>query len=286
MKIVLTLFSVLYATFSLSAPWGGGTVGYNPMGGGFLTNPNPSFYHPGSGSLNPTFSYTQQPSGFQFNSTGQQQGISSSLISQKAKKIIGKWRQSVISNQENPQKITTPTRTITSDRRTLDSALRARGLTPDQTNTIGQIKLLLDLAEIRALTKEVKKYSASFPDTYSSVVSGKTDEKKTSSYTSKRNKLASLLKKFQNFLSRFPQYYQNPPELLVGLQDTLVAGQKAFEEYQQFSNCFSSPDLPYCAELAQKSSGSERGSPFGRGDEYEEDWDVDEQGYDQEYDYR
>ena len=86
MKIILTLFSVLYATFSFSAPWGGGTVGYNPMGGGFLTNPNPSFYHSGAGNLSPTFSYTQQPAGFQFNSTGQQQGISSSFISQKAKK--------------------------------------------------------------------------------------------------------------------------------------------------------------------------------------------------------
>ncbi|MDC0348825.1 hypothetical protein OAN21_00250 [Alphaproteobacteria bacterium] len=283
MKIILTLALVIYSTLSFSAPWGGGSVGYNPMGGGFLTSPNPSFYRPGAGNLNPSFSYTQQQPGFQFNNMGQQQGISSSLISQKAKKIIGKWRQKVVSNQEKPEKIVSSISTITSDRRTLDSALRTRGLTPDQTNAIGQINLLLDLAEIRALEKKSKKDLERFPDDYSSSVSGKTNQKEISSYTSKRNRLAFLLKKFQSFLSRFPQYYQNPPELLIGLQDTLVAGQKAFEEYQQFSNCFSSPDLPYCAELAQKTS--ERGRSSRREDEeggYEdEDLDLDDQEYQQ-----
>lgn len=244
------------SSFAIVSPWGGGTM-YNPLGnpGGAVLGPvAPPFYNPGPGYLPPSFSYTQQPS----LNPNQPQSFKSGL-STDAKNVIGKWTLRVDEFRSSPGKITDTNTQINKDRQILSNALKLQGLTSDDLNNVGKINLLLDLAEVRALTAQVSAAQTSFPDTYRNIIGDKktTDSKnkpqKKEWYITKRDRLRILLQEFQQYLSRNPQYAQNPPDLLVGLMGSLTEGSDALDKYNQFCNCLSSANLPYCKTLAQPS---------------------------------
>lgn len=283
---IFLVLAVYSSSFAVVSPWGGGTM-YNPMGnpGGPILGPvAPPYYNPGPGGLAPSFSYTQQPS----FAPNQQQSFKSGL-STDAKNVIGKWTLRVDQFRGSPGKITDTSDQINKDRQILNDALKAPGLTSDDLNSAGKINLLLDLAEVRALAAQVSKAQSSFPDTYRNIIGDKktTDPKskpqKKEWYITKRDRLRTLLQEFQQFLNRNPQYTQNPPDLLVGLMSSLTEGSDALDKYNQFCNCLTSANLPYCKTLAQpsqKTSKQQSQDPYNRG------FNSNSGGDDEEYDDR
>ena len=83
-----------------------------------------------------------------------------------------------------------------------------------------------------------------------------------------------------------PNYYQNPPPLLVGLGVSLDNGAKALEKYQQYCSCLENPTLPYCSAITtiQKKAQRLQGSGFQEDDRFEEDSDPQYFGQGQGYD--
>jgi hypothetical protein len=271
------------AISSFAAPWGGGTIRYNPLtGGGFLTGRGPSappFYNPGPGGLSPIFSYTQSPYG------PNQLNVRSNL-STEAKKVIGKWTLRADELRENPEKITDTNEVINNDRNTLENALKAPNLTQDERNSIGQILTLLKLAEVRMLTSQVAKAKEYFPDSYRTITG---DQKASSSrrerdkkpkkkdwYTVKRDRLDTLLISLKKFLNSNPQFKKTPPDLLIGILTAIEEGDNALNIYSQLCSCLDSPNLPYCKTLVRTSAQKETNRRSSRLDPYNRDEDEDE----------
>lgn len=249
----------LLSLSSIASLWGQGSS-YNPFGipQGGVVGPvmTPPLYNPGPGNLAPAFSYVQQPI------ISPSQPIARSGLSKEAKSVIGKWTLRADQYTSSPSKITDKVDQINKDRRILQEAERAGGLTPQDRESIAQIKLLLNLAEVRALINLVSTAEASFSGTFSKTVgySNEGAQNRQSQllskdwYDDKRNRLQVLLKDLQVFLSRHPEYAQNPPDLLIGLSTTYRDGIEALNKYNQFCNCLESPNLKGCTTLAQTSS--------------------------------
>lgn len=257
-------------SFAIVSPWTGG-ASYNPFGIPQGPRPmmSPPLYNPGPGNLAPAFSYVQQPA-----ATPLQPMVRSGL-SKDAKSVIGKWTLRADQYNSSPSKITDSVDQITKDRRILTEAEKAGGLTSEDIESIGQIKLLLNLAEVRALIKLVSNAQTGFPNAFAAIVGDNTRSSSRDSnqskplskdwYDSKRNRLQILLKDLGGFLSRRPEYAQNPPDLLVGLLNTYNDGQEALNKYNQFCNCLENPNAKGCSTLAQAKSKPDNQSRNRRG---------------------
>lgn len=270
-SIFLSTTLVAFSSFAGITPWMGGPI-YNPMGnpGGFLTAPANSGY----------------------NTVYNQQGLRSGL-SQEARNVIARWTLKVDNSRETPKKITDGTPQINADRRVLDDALKTPGVTMDELNSIGQIKVLLNLAEVRQLTNQAATAQTSFPATYRNLIGEQKSQRypdrggqsRTEDwYTAKRDRLRVLLNDLQEFLNRSPQFAQNPPDLLIGLLPSLQAGSQALDLYNKFCNCFTNANLSYCKTLAQAApSKGGRGFSSGFSDDDSDNRDDrfdDNQGFD------
>jgi hypothetical protein len=237
-------------SFAIVSPWTGGTS-YNPFGIPQGPRPmmSPPLYNPGPGNLAPAFSYVQQPA------ATSPQSMAPSRLNKDAKNVIGKWTLRADQFNSSPSKITDTVEQITKDRRVLVNTEKAGGLTAYDVESINQIKVLLNLAEVRALIKLVSTGQTGFPDAFAAIVGDTTTPNQTPLskdwYDSKRNRLRILLTELQGFLSRRPEYAQNPPDLLVGLLTTCNDGREALDKYNQFCNCLESPNAKGCSTLAQ-----------------------------------
>lgn len=270
------------SSFAVVSPWGGG-ASYNPFGipQGPMMGPMmpPPLYSPGPGNLAPSFSYVQQPV-----ITPSQPMVRSGL-SKDAKSVIGKWTLRADQYNSSPSKITDSVDQITKDRRILIDAEKAGGLTKEDIESIGQIKLLLNLAEVRALIKLVSNAQTGFPNAFAAIVGDNNKSSRDSNqskplskdwYDNKRNRLQILLKDLGGFLSRRPEFAQNPPDLLVGLLNTYNDGQEALNEYNQFCNCLENPNAKGCSTLAQaklkpdNQSRNRRGGGMYGGQQYDD----------------
>ncbi|MFN7662310.1 MAG: hypothetical protein ACK5PQ_01080 [Alphaproteobacteria bacterium] len=270
MKIIIrSALLASCASLCFSAPWGGGRVGYNPMGGGILMGNNnngpfspqnfPPFYNPGPGNLSPAFSYTQ-PSLFN-GATAQN---TRSALTQESKNAIGKWKLRVSQFRDNPEGITDSKQNIDKDRDILTQNLKMQGLGPQESNAIGQIMVLLDLAEIRSLIKLLSTAETSFQQSYQALTNNipidprNTTLKSRDWYINKNQRLRELVAKFQRFLSQNPQFAQSPPDLLVGLGTTLNNSNNAINQYTRYSDCMLNPATDGCNILATSSRVNNR----------------------------
>lgn len=250
-----SFFGVIVFSLGSMASFGPSTS-YNPLGIPVSQAYSTPLYNPGPGNLSPSFSYVQQPT------IAPSQPAVRSGLSKDAKDVIGKWTLMADQNSSSPSKITGSVDQITRDRRILIDAEKAGGLTPQDTESIGQIKILLNLAEVRALVKLSSNAQEGFSDSFSATVgySNKSSQTRQSKplakdwYEDKRNRLQTLLKDLQGFLNRNPGFAQNPPDLLVGLLTAYNEGKDALNKYNQFCNCLESPNLKGCTTLAQTSS--------------------------------
>ena len=271
---------------SFSAPWGGGSVGFNPISGGFLTGrgqgpSSPPFYNPGPGNLAPAFSYTQQPLYSQTNQTN---------LSEKAQQIIAKWNLLAKNFRETPEKITFSIKAINKDRNILNESAQSGRATPQDMNQVAQIQMLMNLAEIRQYTKLLKSGQKAFPDTYEKMLKinksiNPRDRQQQSPlpeswYIDKRDRLRSLLQKFKDFISKYPQYSDNPPPQLVGLSSTLKDGINALAEYDKLANCLISPNQDMCSVLAERDNDRDSGvDDTGDGEDDEQNYQNNAQPY-------
>lgn len=205
----------------------------------------------------------------------------------EARKIVATWRGRVSSANGNGDKVTASMDAIRKDRQIIKAALKQH-LDGDLKKSLDQIRILLNLAEIRAIISEASKAKQSFGSVFSNYTQrGNRDDTQRSGgrygkswYGTMIRRLASLLKEFDAFTGRYPTILSNPPELLVGIDQTLRQARETGKELQQYESCFDKPDQPYCTSLASR-SGS-RGGGFGGqfddefgSDGYEEDFESD-----------
>jgi hypothetical protein len=136
-------------------------------------------------------------------------------------------------------------------------------------NSIAETLYVLDLQQIRILTKEITLEQSNFYGSLQVYIKkinindqnsddaiqklaqslGLPDDFKPNPpgwYKHRKSVLEALLVKFQNLLNNQPGLLQNPPPILAGLQEALSAGSEALSLVTQEANCFSNPTAPIC----------------------------------------
>jgi hypothetical protein len=181
---------------------------------------------------------------------------------------------------------------INGDRVFLNSVLnKYPGLAnSDLGNKIAQTLYVLDLQQIRLVSKEITVGQSNFYGSLQAYIKkidindpngdelqqlggqlGIQDFKPNppSWYKHRKSELEALLLKFQNLLSTQPGLLQNPPPILAGLQDALSSGSEALTLITQQANCFTNPTDPICnirpANNSSRNSGGGGGGYGGYG---------------------
>jgi hypothetical protein len=191
-------------------------------------------------------------------------------------RLVSKWSatgpdqgQNYGSNLKNQSALQNAENEINGDRVFLNSVLnKYPGLgNSDLGNKIAQTLYVLDLQQIRLLSREI---TLAQPDFYNSLQAyikktttrddgnrGNSSQTNPESwYKHKKSELEALLLKFQNLLNNQSGLLQNPPPLLAGLQEALSAGSEALTLVTQQANCFTNPTDPICNIRSSNSSNS------------------------------
>lgn len=183
---------------------------------------------------------------------------------------------------------------INGDRVFLNSVLnKYPGLAnSDLGNKIAQTLYVLDLQQVRLLSKEITLEQSTFYGSLQVYIKkidandqnnqeiiqqlaqelGLPDDFKPNPptwYKHRKSELEALLIKFQNLLSTQPGLLQNPPPILAGLQEALSTGSESLTLITQQANCFSNPTDPICNIRPANNNNSQNsgggGSFGGRG---------------------
>lgn len=194
-----------------------------------------------------------------------------SLETQEARGVVAKWRGIVAKAGSDGNKVTAPEKTIQTDRSVVLEALKSGVRDDDLDRSLKQIRILLDLAEVRQAVKS----SQSAMKRFGSYFSDEQRRKKGNQVFGQRyRQLGSLLTAFNKLLKRYPELKTNTPELLVGMVDTLSQGWAVLKELERYRECFKTPDKAQCTRLAQKGGRQSRW--------YNED--EDDEGYGSDFD--
>ena len=221
-----------------------------------------------------------QNTGHAFFATQKSANSADKFTIDEARKIVASWRSRVTAARGDASKITATIQVIQADRQTIQDALNKN---PDQDlkKSLEQIKILLELAEIRAIIKESAQAKQSFGSVFSQFTGGGSSGFQQGQkynkdwYNTTIRRLASLLKQFDTFTKRYPQILTNPPALLVGIDQTLQQARETGKTLQQYESCFDKPDQSYCARLS-----SQGDNQFGQSQLFDPEGFDDEEFYD------
>ena len=201
---------------------------------------------------------------------------------EKARKLVATWRQRVARGNGRPDTILAPINTVEADRRIIKQTLKISGLDKELEKSLRQIKILLNLSEIRTLTSDVAKAKGAFSSTFAEYTRGNPAERRYNRggtftkdrYYAMAKRLSVLLNFFSDLIKRYPTLSTNTPDLLVGMNETLNKGRDAYNTLLRYIECFKKPDQAYCTDLAQEGGQNARGEYDDESSSYE----------DQEYD--
>ena len=225
-----------------------------------------------------------QNTGYAFFETQKSTNSADKFTVDEARKIVASWRGRVTAARGDASKITATIQVIQVDRQTIQDALNKN---PDQDlkKSLEQIKILLELAEIRAIIKESTQAKKSFGSVFSQFTGGKSSGFQQGQkydkdwYNATIRRLASLLKQFDTFTKRYPQILTSPPALLVGIDQTLQQARETGKTLQQYESCFDKPDQSYCARLSSRG-----GNQFGQSQSFDSG-DFEDDGFYDEDDF-
>lgn len=200
------------------------------------------------------------------------------FIIDEARKIVASWRSRVTTARGDANKITATMQVIQADRQTIQDAL-SKNPDTDLKKSLEQIKILLELAEIRAIIKEADQAKKNFGNVFSQFTGGTSSGFQQGNqkynkdwYNTTIRRLAALLNQFDAFTKRYPQILTNPPALLVGIDQTLQQARETGKTLQQYASCFEKPDQAYCARLSSRgNTGQFEQSQFDYSDGFEDD---------------
>ncbi len=180
-------------------------------------------------------------------------------------RLVSKWSatgpdqgENYGSNLKDQKALKNAENEIDGDRVFLNSVLnKYPGLAnSDLGNKIAQTLYVLDLQQIRLVSKEIMLAQPNFYASLQAYIkktnSNDRDNNNKSNinpdtwYKHRKSELEALLVKFQNLLNSQPGLLQNPPPLLAGLQEALNAGSEALTLVTQQANCFTNPTEPIC----------------------------------------
>ncbi len=201
-------------------------------------------------------------------------------------RIVSKWSGTGANHGENyasdmtsPQLIAADN-DINADRNFLNTVLNGTPLPADLQNQVAQILYVLDLQQIRVLSKQIKDAQPNFYNSLQAYIRGQAPQpqgnrtKKNPTfpeawYKKRKSELEALLLKFKALLATRPEYLQNPPALLAGLQEALSSGSDALSIVTQEAGCFGNPNQPICLikpTTPAPSTGNTGSSSYGRSD--------------------
>lgn len=214
-------------------------------------------------------------------------------------RLVSKWSatgpdqgENYGSNMNDQQTLQNAENEINGDRVFLNSVLnKYPGLTnSDLGNKIAQTLYVLDLQQIRLLSKEITLGQGTFYGSLQAYIkkidinnqNGDNQDLQNlatslgldpqnftpnppSWYKHRKSELEALLVKFQNLLNNQPGLLQNPPPILAGLQEALSTGSESLTLVTQQANCFTNPTDPICNIRPATNNNNQNNSGGGGG---------------------